>query len=118
MFNDVAFAMSPPPGAEASNFDVFMSFFPLILLVVIFYFFLFRPQQKKQKETRDMIASLKEGDNVITVGGMYGTIVKIKDDVLTLNVGDNVKVRVNRFYVAGQKDVIEKDAAAHPPANA
>ncbi len=120
MFNNVAYAMSAPPGAEQSNIDVFMSFFPLLLLVAIFYFFLLRPQQKKQKENREMMTALKEGDSIITVGGLYGTISKVKDDVLTIQVAENVKVRVNRFYVAGLKDTVEKQGAeiATPPTEA
>jgi len=108
MFDSVAYAMSAPPGAEQSSFDIFMSFFPLLLLVAIFYFFLFRPQQKKQKETREMIANIKEGDNVMTLGGMYGSVVKVKDDVITLQVAENVRVKVNRYYLAGLKEILDK----------
>ncbi len=107
MFDNIAWAMTPPPNADASPFDVFMGFAPLVLVVFIFYFLIFRPQQKKQKETREMIAGLKEGDNVMTLGGIYGTIVKVKDDVLTVQVAEDVKIKVNRHYVAGHKDNVE-----------
>lgn len=111
MFVGNAWAMSPPPNANATVFDVAMGYAPLILVVIIFYFLIFRPQQKKQSETRDMIAGLKEGDSVMTTGGIYGTIAKIKDDILVLNLGDNVKIKINRNYVAGHKDHVEVEKA-------
>ena len=61
---------------------------PLILMFVVFYFFLIRPQKKKDKKVKDMLAALKPGDRICTIGGIYGTIVKIKDDVLTVEVGE------------------------------
>jgi len=99
----VAYAMAPPPGAEPGPLDAIMSFAPLIILVVIFYFFLFRPQQKKRQETQEMISSIKEGDNILTSGGIYGTVVKVKEDTLTLQVADNVKIKINRNYVSSRK---------------
>jgi len=103
IFVGTAYAMAAPPGAEATTFDTIMSFFPLLILLGIFYFFLFRPQQKKQKETRQMLESLKEGDSILTQGGIYGTVAKIKDDVITLTVAEGVKIKVNRVYVTGIK---------------
>ena len=99
----LAFAMAPTPGAKPGGFDMIMSFAPLILLVIIFYFFLFRPQQKKRQETENMIGNLKEGDNILTSGGIYGTVVKVKDEVLTLQVAENVKIKLNRQYVSSLK---------------
>ena len=61
---------------------------PMILIFVVFWFFLIRPQRKKDKEAQDMLNSLKVGDRVCTIGGIYGTIVRIKDDVLTVEVGE------------------------------
>lgn len=107
IFGGVAYAMAPPPGAEVTTFDTIMSFAPLVLLVAIFYFLLFRPQQKKQQDTRKMIEGLKEGDSVLTQGGVYGTISKMKDDVLTLQVAEGVKLKVNRAYVVGLKSASE-----------
>ena len=65
-----------------------VQFVPLILIFVIFYFMLIRPQRKKDKEAKKMLESLKVGDRICTIGGIYGTIVRIKDDVLTVEVGD------------------------------
>ena len=61
---------------------------PLVLIFVIFYFVLIRPQRKKDKEAKAMLDNLKVGDRICTIGGIYGTIVKIKDDVLTVEVGE------------------------------
>lgn len=61
---------------------------PMILIFVVFYFLLIRPQRKKDKEAKQMLESLKVGDRICTIGGIYGTIVRIKDDVLTVEVGE------------------------------
>ena len=61
---------------------------PMVLIFVVFWFFLIRPQRKKDKEAQEMLNNLKVGDRVCTIGGIYGTIVRIKDDVLTVEVGE------------------------------
>ena len=61
---------------------------PMILIFVIFYFMLIRPQRKKDKEAKQMLDNLKVGDRICTIGGIYGTIVRIKDQVLTIEVGE------------------------------
>ena len=65
-----------------------VQFVPMILIFVVFYFLLIRPQRKKDKEAKAMLDNLKVGDRICTIGGIYGTIVKIKDDVLTVEVGE------------------------------
>ena len=73
------------------------SFIPLILIFVIFYFFLIRPQQKKVKEHKKMVESLKRGDKVITTGGIVGNIERIIDnDKVEVSISDDVKVEVIR----------------------
>lgn len=79
----------------------FTAFIPLILMFVIFYFLLIRPQQKKAKEHREMIASLKKGDRIITSGGIYGTITGVEENTLTVEIADKVRVKVSRGNVAG-----------------
>ncbi len=72
-------------------------FIPLILIFVIFYFFLIRPQQKKVKEHKLMVESLKRGDKVITSGGIVGSIERVIDnDKVEVNIGNNVNVEVIR----------------------
>ena len=65
-----------------------VQFLPMILIFVIFYFRLIRPQRKKDKEAKQMLENLKVGDRICTIGGIYGTIVRIKDQVLTIEVGE------------------------------
>lgn len=65
-----------------------VQFVPMILIFVVFYFLLIRPQRKKDKEAKAMLDNLKVGDRVCTIGGIYATIVRIKDDVLTVEVGE------------------------------
>ena len=62
--------------------------FVVFYLIAVFYFLLIRPQRKKDKEAKAMLDNLKVGDRICTIGGIYGTIVKIKDDVLTIEVGE------------------------------
>ena len=81
----------------------FAQFIPLILIFVIFYFFLIRPQQKKIKEHKLMVASLKRGDRVITSGGIVGEIDKILDgDKIDLLIADNVIVEVVKSTIQTQ----------------
>ena len=73
----------------------FAQFIPLILIFVIFYFFLIRPQQKRIKDHKTMVAGLKRGDEVVTSGGVIGKIEKVlEDDKVDLIISDNVSVRV------------------------
>ena len=65
-----------------------VQFLPMILIFVVFYFLLIRPQRKKDKEAKLMLDNLKVGDRICTIGGIYGTIVRIKDQVLTIEVGE------------------------------
>jgi len=85
---------------QKMNTATFMQQFgPIIIIFAIFYFLIIRPQQKREKERRDMLSSLKEGDDVITVGGIYGKILNIKDDIITLDVGDKIKIKVTRTAI-------------------
>ncbi len=90
------------------NGSSFAQFIPLILIFVIFYFFLIRPQQKRVKDHKAMVNSLKRGDEVITSGGIIGTVEKVmEDDRIEVNVADNVKVQVIRSTITSllQKEV-------------
>lgn len=75
--------------------------FPLVMFVAIFYFLLFRPMKKKQKQHDSLLSGLKSGDRVITSGGIYGTVDRVKDKSLILKIGENVKIEVSRASVAG-----------------
>ena len=86
-------------------------FIPLILIFVIFYFFLIRPQQKRVKDHKAMVASLKRGDEVITSGGIIGTIDRVmEDDRIEVNIGDNTKVQIIRSTITSllKKEEVKK----------
>ena len=71
-----------------------------LVLIVVFYFVLIRPQRKKDKEVKNMLANLKVGDRITTIGGIYGTIASIKDDIFTIAVGqDKVKIVIARWAI-------------------
>ena len=77
------------------------SFLPLILIFAIMYFLLIRPQQKKAKEHAAMVAAVRRGDQVITQGGIYGKVTKVKDDgEVEVEIADGVKVRVVQSTIA------------------
>ncbi len=66
----------------------------------IFYFLLIRPQRKKEKETQEMRKSLQEGDEVLTIGGIYGKVLNIKDDIITIEIGaDKVKLKIAKWAI-------------------
>ena len=83
---DAAAATEMSAGATFIAYAV--QLLPMILIFVVFYFVLIRPQRKKDKEAKAMLDNLKVGDRICTIAGIYGTIVKIKDDVLTIEVGE------------------------------
>ena len=86
-------------------------FIPLILIFVIFYFFLIRPQQKRVKDHKLMVENLKRGDEIITSGGIVGTIDKImEDDRIEVIIGDNVKVQIIRSTITSllKKEEVKK----------
>ena len=86
-------------------------FIPLILIFVIFYFFLIRPQQKRVKDHKAMVSSLKRGDEIITSGGIIGTIEKVmEDDRIEVNIGENVKVQIIKSTITSllKKEEIKK----------
>ena len=78
----------------------FAQFIPLILIFVIFYFFLIRPQQKRVKEHKEMVQSLKRGDEVITSGGIIGIVDRVmEDDRIEVNIGGDIKVQIIRSTI-------------------
>lgn len=79
--------------------SLLMSFGPLVLIFVVFYFLLIRPQAKKAKEHREMVAKLQSGDEVITAGGLAGKVVEAGETFVTLEIAKDVAVKVQRFQV-------------------
>ncbi|HPI73235.1 MAG TPA: preprotein translocase subunit YajC [bacterium] len=96
------FAMAGPSGGQQGGGSAMGMLLPIILMFVIMYFLLFRPQAKKQKEMRKMLESLQSGDQIMTIGGIFGTIVGFdkKDQIAIVKIADNVKIRVTRSSIA------------------
>jgi preprotein translocase subunit YajC len=108
----IGVAWAADAAAAPSGLASFAQFVPLILIFVVFYFLLIRPQQKKAKEHQNYLANLKKGDRVITGGGIHGQITGITDSVITLEIAENVRVKVNRGAIAGSAADAEKQAPA------
>ena len=86
--------------ASASPFAAFGGLMPLLLIFVFFYLFLLRPQQKKAKEHQSLLNSLKRDDKVITAGGIYGTVVSVKGEIVDIKIADGVSVQVAKQSVS------------------
>ena len=101
------FLSMPPQAAEAPN--PIMQFAPFVLIIVVFYFFMIRPQMKRQKELRKYREALKKGDKVITNGGMYGKVAEVKEEYISVEIADNVKVKMDKSaIVMDMSDVAAK----------
>ena len=79
--------------------DPLISLLPLILIFVVFYFFLIRPQNKRQKEHREMVSGLSVGDEVVTAGGVLGKVTEVKDQFVRVEVADGVQLKVQRHTI-------------------
>ena len=106
-FISVAYAQS----ADAASGSAFFQFIPLILILGVFWFLIIRPQQKKQKEQQRMVDSLRKGDKIVTNGGIFGTIVKVGDDRLTLEIASKIQIQLERHQVSrmDKKTGVNKD---------
>ena len=108
---DLVYALGTQPGGGGGQGSSLMTFLPIIFIFVIFYFLLIRPQQKQKKEHQNLLANLKVGDNVLTAGGIYGRVTGLKDDKVTVEISDKVRVKVNRGHISGvvKQDVLKAD---------
>jgi preprotein translocase subunit YajC len=85
----------------ASPFSGVFGFLPILLIIVIFYVLMIMPAQRRQKKVNEMLRNLKNGDKVITNGGIYGTIVGLEDTAVQLRIADQVKIKISRSAIAG-----------------
>jgi preprotein translocase subunit YajC len=97
--NDAAslFFAQPPPAPSTGQ--ALLQFLPMLLLIGGFYFLFIAPQMKKQKEHKKMLAELKSGDEVVTGGGIFGTITNVKEDRFVVRIADNTKIEVTKDSV-------------------
>ena len=98
MFVTPAYAQAAAGNAGAGA--AFAQFIPLILIFAIMYFLMIRPQQKRVKQHREMVAALKKGDQVVTQGGIIGKVSSVRDEELEVEIATGVKVRVVRGTVS------------------
>ena len=99
----------------AGSGSMMASLMPIFLIFVVFYLFIIRPQNKKQKETERMISSLKKGDKVMTIGGIYGVVSSAKDKTVIVKVDDNCKIEFSKSAISSvilDKKAAEEAAAA------
>ena len=91
------------------------SFAPLLILGGVFYFMMIRPQQRKAKEHRAMLSDVKQGDRVVAAGGIVGTVRRVDDDTLSLQVADNVVIKVDKGSVSKRLTAPMRRSATHVP---
>lgn len=96
---NIAYAMGQG-GAAGGQSGGFTAFIPLIIMFAIFYFLLIRPQQKKSKEHRAMISTLKKGDRIVTSDGIHGRITSTDETAVTVEIADRVRIKINRGNIA------------------
>ena len=77
-----------------------LNFIPLIFIFIVFYFLIIRPQQKKQKEHQAMVTNVKKNDEIVTTGGLYGTIVNIKEKTFVVRIDESAKIEIEKNSVA------------------
>ncbi len=93
-------------GAAQSGGGAMGMLIPLILMFIVMYLLILRPQQKRMRQHQQMLASLKQGDEVVTSGGIYGRVTGIADKAVTLEIANNVRIKVAKGHIAGKKDEV------------
>lgn len=101
---DAVYAQAAAPAAPSASEQMLHMVVILAITVGIFYFMIIRPQQRRQKETEAMLASIKKGDRVLTSGGIFGTVLGTKDDVVVLKVAEDVKMEFSRASIVQVKE--------------
>ena len=96
MANFIYLFLMGQPAAGGGQANPLITFLPLILVFVVFYFFMIRPQMKKQKDMNNYRNSLQKGDKVVTTGGIYGRISEVRDNFVMMEVGGDVKLKVDK----------------------
>lgn len=109
----VSIAWAQDAGGGGAGQGGLLSLVPFVLIFVIFYFLLIRPQQKRQKEQKALLEALKKGDKVVTASGIWGTIVSVGKDTVTLQIADNTRIKIQRDFIGrirAEEEDKDKDA--------
>lgn len=106
---DAAAAADPAATGQPGALGIWGSLLPFVLLIAVFYFMIIRPQRKREKAQKDMLSAMAVGDNVVSIGGIYGKIVELRDDVVTVEVG---KDKVKLVFERGAIKSVDKPVSA------
>jgi preprotein translocase subunit YajC len=103
MFFDLvtsAYAMGPSQSAEGGPQQMMSTIAMFAIIFAVFYFFLIRPQQKKAKQMKQMLDSLKKGDKIVTIGGIYGVVESVEETTVGVKIAENVRVKISRTAIS------------------
>ncbi len=100
--------------AAAGGGSMFTTLITFALIIGIFYFLIIRPQRKRDKEAKDMIAAIKKGDKIVTIGGIRGTVAVVKESTVVIKVDDNTRIEFNKNAISAVLNKKEEPAAEKP----
>jgi preprotein translocase subunit YajC len=101
-------------GAAGSTGSMMTTFVTFGLIIVIFYFLIIRPQKKRDKETKEMLAAIKKGDKVVSIGGIHGTVVAVKETTVVVKVDDNTRIEFSRNAISS---IVNRKAETTEPSS-
>lgn len=104
--------MAASPATGSSSASMMTSLFTFGLVIAIFYFMFIRPQRKRDKEAKEMLSAMKKGDRVVTIGGIHGTIVTVKDNTVVVKVDDSTRIEFSKNAIS---TVTARDAVKTAP---
>ncbi len=109
-------AMAAPEasGAAGSTGSMMTTFVTFGLIIVIFYFLIIRPQKKRDRETKEMLAAIKKGDKVVSIGGIHGTVVAVKETTIVVKVDDNTRIEFSRNAISS---IVNRKAETTEPSS-
>ena len=94
-------AMARAPEGASGSSAALVSFLPLVLIMLVFWFLIIRPQKKQQQQRKAMLKELKKGDRIVTNGGLYATVLNVKEDRIVATIAEGVKVEIAKSAVGG-----------------
>ena len=103
IFIGTAHAQTAPSSTPAGGQGLAGMFLPMILVFVIFYFLMIRPQQKERKKHQQLLQNVKKGDNVVTTSGIHGLVTGINDNIISLEIAENVRIKLDKAQIATVK---------------
>jgi preprotein translocase subunit YajC len=116
MFESLAWAMGGQGSGGANGGGGLTAFVPLILMFVIFYFLLIRPQQKKSKAHKEMLANINKGDTIVTQGGLMGKVTGVTNEYRTLEIAEKIRVKIARGFISAKLTPGQPAGQVQPPA--